>query len=126
MDFIDEASMPIALLVRCTDLKGTRDYYRDVLGFSVSDSAQSTLTARLHDCTLVFTQEDLWQQPVACSGTFYLIIDDVEGYFAQVKQRADIAWPLQDMSHGSREFGVRDCNGYHLAFSQHRAEGQAR
>lgn len=55
----------------------------------------------------MFTQEDLWQQSVACSGTFYLIIDDVEGYFAQVKKRADIAWPLQDMAHGSRKFGVR-------------------
>ncbi|MCE1118390.1 MULTISPECIES: VOC family protein [Pseudomonas] len=113
--------MPIALLLRCPDLERTRAFYRDVLGFNVSDSAQSTLTARLLDCTLVFTQEDLWQQPVACSGTFYLIIEDVEGYFAQVKGQADIAWPLQDMAHGSREFAVRDCNGYHLAFSQQQA-----
>jgi len=28
------------------------------------------------------------------------------------------AWQLQDMPYGSREFGVRDCNGCHLAFAQ--------
>ncbi len=110
--------MPIALLLRCSELDSTRAYYRDVLGFSVSDTAQTTLTARLHDCSLVFTAEDLWQQPVACSGTFYLIVEDVDRYYQQVRDRAEIIWPLQDMGHGSREFGVRDCNGYHLAFSQ--------
>ena len=118
---IDEACMSIALLLRCSDLETVRRHYRDELGFTVTDTAQGTLTAHLQGCSLVFTEQDLWQQPVGCSGTFYLVIDDVEGYYAQIRDKADIAWPLQDMPYGSREFGVRDCNGYHLAFSQHQA-----
>ncbi|MDF0729312.1 bleomycin resistance family protein [Pseudomonas entomophila] len=110
--------MPLTVLLRCHDLEETRTCYRD-LGFSVSDSVQGTVTARLQDCNLVFTQEDLWPQPVGCSGTFYLVLADVDAYHATVKDHADIAWPLQDMPYGSREFGLRDCNGYLLAFAQH-------
>ncbi|MBK4992695.1 bleomycin resistance family protein [Pseudomonas sp. S37] len=56
--------------------------------------------------------------PTQCSATFYLHVADVEQYFDGVKDNAQVAWPLQDMPYGSREFGVRDCNGYYLAFAQ--------
>jgi catechol 2,3-dioxygenase-like lactoylglutathione lyase family enzyme len=115
--------MPIAPLLRCTDLDATRRHYRDVLQFTVADTAQSTLTVQLHDCSVLFTEQDLWRLPPGCAGTLYLVIEDVDGYYAQVCDLADIAWPLQDTEYGSREFGVRDCNGYYLAFSQ--AHGDA-
>ncbi|MGY2189673.1 Glyoxalase-like domain protein [compost metagenome] len=110
--------MPLALLLRCNDLDSTRRYYRDTLGFTVIDSLESTLTVQLEDCRIVFTQQDLWRSPVACSGTIYCAIAQVDQYYEQVKDRVDIAWPLQDMAYGSREFGIRDCNGYHIAFAQ--------
>ncbi|MEW9682934.1 VOC family protein [Pseudomonas sp. TE50-2] len=114
--------MPVTPLLRCSDLEATRRHYRDVLQFTVTDTAQSTLTVQLHDCSLLFTEQDLWRQAPGCAGTFYLVIEDVEGYYAKVREQADIAWPLQDTAYGSREFGVRDCNGYYLAFSQRHAE----
>ncbi|CDF83770.1 VOC family protein [Pseudomonas sp. QL9] len=110
--------MPLVALLRCNDLDLTREHYRDALGFEVSETAEGTLSVRLEDCRVVFTAQDLWAAPAACSGTFYFHITDVEGYFAKVQDKARIAWPLQDMPYGSREFGVRDCNGYHLAFAQ--------
>ncbi|MBB4862191.1 putative glyoxalase superfamily protein PhnB [Pseudomonas nitritireducens] len=110
--------MPLTVLLRCHDLELTRAHYRDVLGFSVEDSAQGTLTVQLQDCRLLFTVDDLWSAGVGSSGTLYLQISGVDRYFEQVKDQAQIAWPLQDMTYGSREFGVRDCNGYHLAFAQ--------
>ncbi len=39
--------MPIAPLLRCTDLDATRRHYRDVLQFTVTDTTQSTLTVQL-------------------------------------------------------------------------------
>ncbi|WP_256575731.1 MULTISPECIES: glyoxalase/bleomycin resistance/extradiol dioxygenase family protein [unclassified Pseudomonas] len=110
--------MPLTALLYCNDLAETERHYRDVLGFTVAGSAESTLTVRLGDCSLVFTQENPWGGPAACSATFYLVIEQVDRYYDAVKERATIAWPLQDMPYGSREFGVRDCNGYHLGFSQ--------
>ena len=116
--------MPVAPLLRCTNLEATRRHYRDVLQFTVTDTAQSTLTVQLHDCILLFTEQDLWRQAPGCAGTFYLAMEDVEGYYAKVREHADIAWPLQDTAYGSREFGVRDCNGYYLAFSQRHGDAE--
>lgn len=110
--------MPLAVLLRCEDLEQTRAYYRDRLGFAVSDAAEGTLTAVLQDCRLVFTRADLWGSAPQCSGTVYLQIAEVDRYFEQVRDKVHIAWPLQDMPYGSREFGVRDCNGYWLGFAR--------
>jgi uncharacterized glyoxalase superfamily protein PhnB len=119
-----EVSMPLTLLLRCNDLDSTRQYYHDVLGFTVIESAQSTLTVTREDCRITFTQQDLWGNSIGCSGTIYCAIKQVDRYYDVVKGKADIAWPLQDMPYGSREFGVRDCNGYYLAFAQLAGVGQ--
>lgn len=111
--------MPLTLLLRCNDLHDTREHYRDKLGFNVLDSQEGTLTVQLDDCRIVFTAQDLWAGPAHCSGTIYCVIADVQRYFDAVKAKAEITWPLQDMPYGSREFGVRDCNSYLLAFAQH-------
>jgi uncharacterized glyoxalase superfamily protein PhnB len=42
----------------------------------------------------------------------------VDEYFEAVKDRAIVRWPLEDMSYGTREFAVKDCNGYTLAFAK--------
>ncbi|WP_372028508.1 VOC family protein [Pseudomonas kurunegalensis] len=108
--------MSLTALLRCNDLDGTREYYRDILGFDVTDTTEGTLSVRCEEACLVFTVQDLWAVRTGCSATFYFHVDDVSQYFERVKGLAEIAWPLQDMPYGTREFGVRDCNGYYLTF----------
>lgn len=110
--------MSVTVLLHCNDLEQTRKFYGSVLGFNVSESTQGTLTVEKHGGKLIFTQQDLWKSQPACSGTIYFTIPDADNYYATVKDKASISWPLQDMSYGSREFGVSDCNGYSLAFQQ--------
>ncbi|MCW4455644.1 hypothetical protein OK348_12700 [Flavobacterium sp. MXW15] len=110
--------MPLTLLLRCRDLEQTRRFYRAVLGFNVRDTAEATLTVELHGGVLVFTPSDLWQRPPGVSGTLYFTVPDVDGYFASLKDRVAVVWPVRDMPYGSREFGIEDCNGYCLAFQQ--------
>lgn len=112
--------MSLTSLLRCHDLEATRRFYQSVLGFSIRDTAQGTLTVEYQGGVLIFTTGDLWGQAPGCSGTFYFTVSDVDAYFAQVQHQVTLAWPLQDMPYGSREFGIRDCNGYHLAFQQQR------
>lgn len=50
--------------------------------------------------------------------TIYLTVPDADGFFASIKDTTSVTWPIQDMPYGSREFGIRDCNGYYLAFQQ--------
>jgi predicted enzyme related to lactoylglutathione lyase len=110
--------MPLTLLLRCHDLAQTERFYADVLGFAAARSADDTLTVEKHGGKLIFTQQDLWKSPPTCSGTFYFALADAAAYCAAVKDKTSIAWPLQQMPYGSSEFGVADCNGYHLAFRQ--------
>ena len=113
--------MPLTILLRCRDLEETRQFYQSALGFNVRDSAEGTLTAEQQGGTLIFTPGDLWESPPGFSGTIYFTVQDADDYFASVKDKATVLWPIQDMSYGSREFGVKDCNGYHLAFQQQQA-----
>ncbi len=109
--------MSLTLLLRCRSLTETRAYYKDVLGFSVADTAGKTLTAEKEGGKLIFVDQDFLGTP-ALSATIYFTLADADAYFGQIKDKVDIAWPLQNMPYGSREFGINDCNGYCLAFQQ--------
>lgn len=110
--------MALSLLLRCTDLIQTREFYGSVLGFTLVDSAENTLTVEKHGGRLVFTERDLWSTLPVLSGTVYFTVPDAEDVFLRVKDKTAIAWPLQRMPYGSYEFGLIDCNGYVLAFQQ--------
>ena len=109
--------MTVTLLLRCNNIEETRAFYTS-LGFAVSDSAEATLTAEKYGGKLIFTAQDLWTSGPVCSGTIYFTVPDVDACFVSIKDKAVLAWPLQDMPYGSREFGVTDCHGYTLAFQQ--------
>lgn len=109
--------MSLSLLLHCADLAETARFYRAALDFDVRDDA-GVLTVGKHDGTLIFTTQQLWPDPTGCSGTIYFSVPDVDAYFAVVRDRVTLAWPLQDMAYGGKEFATRDCNGYLLAFRQ--------
>lgn len=109
--------MSLSLLLRCADINQTRSFYAS-LGFTVTDSAKDTITAVMHGEKLIFTEQDLWTALPNLSGTIYFSVPDVESCYAQLKDKASIAWPLQKMSYGSHEFAIKDCNGYLIAFQQ--------
>jgi catechol 2,3-dioxygenase-like lactoylglutathione lyase family enzyme len=110
--------MALTLLLRCTDLERTRAFYTALPGFAVTPSTGDTLTITGHGARVVFTAADLWHRAPTLTGTLYFTVADIDACFAQVQGRAQLAWTLQDMPYGAREFGVVDCNGYILAFQQ--------
>lgn len=110
--------MSLTLLLRCNDLQQTREFYETVLAFSVSDSADNTITVEKYGCKLLFTEANLWNAAPALTGTIYFTVPDVDGLYALVRNEVEIAWPLQNMGYGSTEFGLADCNGYLLAFRE--------
>jgi uncharacterized glyoxalase superfamily protein PhnB len=110
--------VPLSLLLRCEDITKTRDYYRDILHFDVIKGSELSLSVVKFSALIIFTELDLWQQNFQMSGTVYISVPDVDHYFSEVKDAAEIAWTLQDTRYGTREFAVRDCNGYCLAFMQ--------
>lgn len=111
-------NMSLSILLRCFDIEQTRNFYESVLGFSTASTADSTITVSKYDARLIFTDRDLWSTNPIFSGTIYLAVADVDRYFSVIKDKTSVAWPLQDMPYGSREFAVTDCNGYLIAFQQ--------
>lgn len=108
--------MSVTLLLRCRDLAETARYYAEVLGFSVTRSAERTVTAQRFGGTMVFTEADLWNSGPAFSGTIYFTVPSLDDLFLQLAPKAEVAWGPEEMEYGSREFGIKDCNGYYLAF----------
>ena len=110
--------MPINVLLKCHHLETTKSFYRDILDFEVCDWEDGTSTVRKDDCTIIFTSEDHWPGHPKCTGTIYLFINDVDTYYESIKDKAIVLWPLQDMPYGTREFGIKDYDEYHIAFAQ--------
>lgn len=110
--------MSLSILLRCIDVEQTRTFYESTLGFSVASTAGNTITASKFGANLVFTTEDLWSLKPTFSGTVYITVADVDQYFSRIADIAPVAWPLQLMPYGSREFAITDCNGYLIAFQK--------
>ena len=86
------------------------------MGFAVTPSAGDTVTATLNGSSLIFTESGLWKDAGSGSLTIYIEVTDIDRYFESVKNKLELAWPLQETPYGSREFAVKDCNGYLIAF----------
>ena len=47
----------------------------------------------------------------------------VQGFYDRIKEQVEIVWPLESMEYGTLEFGVRDNDGYTLAFAEQQETG---
>jgi predicted enzyme related to lactoylglutathione lyase len=117
--------MTMSLLLKCGNLDETKAFYSAILGFDVFDSAEGSCTVRKSEGTIIFTDGELWEGRPHCTGTIYFFVPDVDGYYRAVKDKAIVRWPLENMSYGTREFGIKDCNGYTLAFAQQSSAASA-
>lgn len=105
-------------LLRVRDLDATIEFYQDVLGFRLCWREGDTASIQHGKVGLLFsTASNLGAEP-ALSGTLYFYPDSVEEMWRVIDGRAQVEWPLQIMDYGTREFGIRDCNGYILAFAE--------
>ena len=110
--------MTMSALLYCKDLNETLEFYESRLGFTATATAEHTLTVEKDGAKLIFTEQNLWGSSPAFTGTLYITVKDVDGYYASVQEVVPLTWELQDMPYGTREFGIKDCNGYLLAFQQ--------
>ena len=110
------------LLLKCNDLQETKNFYSSILGFTVSNSSNDACTVTNEDGTIIFTEMNALGKIPQCSGTIYFFLKDVDSYYKSTKGKVSEQWPLQIMTYGTKEFGIKDCNGYNLAFAQSRSD----
>ena len=127
------ASVTPNLLVQ--DIDRSTTFYRDVLGFSVKqtvpDAAPFVFVWLERDGINVFLNDPaaiekdvphVQARPFGGTATMYFILDNVDGYHAQVAPRARVVMPLQTQFYGMREFAIDDPDGHLLTFAQRVSE----
>ena len=114
--------MPV---LRVTDMQKAIDWYTDQLGFELcwrkqGDRGGENSMLRAGAATMMLsTGQHLGAKP-ALTGTLYFNVEDVAQLYESVKNSVDLVWPLETMDYGTVEFGIRDCDGYVLAFAEQR------
>jgi uncharacterized glyoxalase superfamily protein PhnB len=112
--------MPV---LRVGNLQHAIDWYTGVIGFELlwrkaDDCGGEACMLREGSLTLMLTTgANLGGKP-AFTGTLYFNMKDVAAFYELIKATVDMVWPLEKMDYGTLEFGVRDPDGYVLAFAE--------
>jgi uncharacterized glyoxalase superfamily protein PhnB len=110
-------------VLKVLDMQRAVDFYMGVLGFAVAWRAGNNgggENCMLHagaTAVLLSTGSHLGDKP-QFTGTLYFYVDDVREFFGAIQHKVELVWPLETMDYGQTEFGIRDCDGYTLAFAQ--------
>jgi catechol 2,3-dioxygenase-like lactoylglutathione lyase family enzyme len=110
-------------VLKVADLRRAVKFYTNVLGFSVAWQAdndgggENVMLQTGATGLLLSTGSHLGDKP-QFTGTLYFNMIGVEEFFESIKANVDIVWSLETMEYGQREFGIRDPDGYTLAFAE--------
>jgi catechol 2,3-dioxygenase-like lactoylglutathione lyase family enzyme len=113
----------IVPVLRVTSLQESVDFYTGVLGFRVcwrapEDGGGENCMLQAGEVDLLLsTGSHLGDRP-QLAGTLYFQMDGVQEFYERIKDRVELVWPLEAMDYGQREFGIRDRDGYTLAFAE--------
>jgi uncharacterized glyoxalase superfamily protein PhnB len=104
----------------------TAKFYNQFLGFSINgvydDEKEGSRVIFLQHGNIqlmVSDRPDVDDAPLF-TGTLYFNIKGVEEYYNTVKANKEVefVWDIGVMEYGTKEFGIRDNNGYTLAFAE--------
>ena len=96
-------------------------FYVDVLGFTCGMQTPSYSNLSRDDVRIMLAtpnEHSKWEG-ASFTGQLYIGLetaDQVDELWERVKDRAAVIYAVDDFHYGAHEFGIRDDNGYHLAF----------
>jgi len=112
--------MPVLLV---SDMDRAVDWYTRALGFALAWRAandgggENCMLSSGGINLMLSTGSHLGDTP-AFTATLYFETDGVRELYTAVKDAVTVVWPLDTMDCGTLEFGVRDLDGYTLAFAE--------
>jgi uncharacterized glyoxalase superfamily protein PhnB len=113
----------IVPVLKVADMQRAVDFYTGVLGFAVCWQAandgggENCMLAVGAINLLLSTGSHLGDKP-QFTGTLYFNMVGVRDFFEKVRHEIQVVWPLETMDYGQIEFGIKDCDGYTLAFAE--------
>jgi catechol 2,3-dioxygenase-like lactoylglutathione lyase family enzyme len=113
----------IVPVLKVSDMQKSVAFYTGILGFTVAwratnDGGGENCMLQAGAANLLLsTGSHLGVKP-QFTGTLYFHMSGVQEFFERIKNHVEIIWPLETMDYGQTEFGIRDCDGYTLAFAE--------
>ncbi|WP_046368584.1 bleomycin resistance protein [Flavihumibacter petaseus] len=109
-------------LIRTRQLDETIQFYETVLGFRLGEKNEDWGWAALFrgdvEIMLARPNDHLPFEKPVFTGSFYILVSDVEALWQEVKDKATVVYPIESFEWGMREFAICDNNGYMLQFGQ--------
>lgn len=103
-------------------LQLTVGYYTTVLGFACEDIKEEIGWASLIkdnvQIMIAVPSQHTEFKASQMTGSIYIRTDDVEKLWAELKDKTDICYPIDNFETGMREFAIFDNNRYIIQFGQ--------
>jgi uncharacterized glyoxalase superfamily protein PhnB len=113
------------------DVNQTITFYEDVFGFELSQTVPEEgkfawASMRSGDVEVMLQERSSLSEelpvfentPIGGSLTFYLRMNDLEGFYEKIKDQVTILQELHTTFYGMKEMAVKDLNGYVFVFAE--------
>jgi uncharacterized glyoxalase superfamily protein PhnB len=120
----------LAPILTTDDMDRSVRFYVDVLGFTCGMQTPGYSSLSRDDVRIMLAAPNAHLEWKGAHFTGQLYIDletaeQVDALWAKVKDRAEVIYAVDDFDYGAHEFGIRDDNGYSLAFGAPSKKTQA-
>ncbi len=111
-------------MLETNDLQATISFYITNLGFTVQgtfdhgDGVPVWASIRHGPVEIMFKTPNpvMNYGQVLLTGNLYITTSNVDELWLQVKDLAEVVYPIEDFPYQMREFAIKDNNGYVLSF----------
>jgi uncharacterized glyoxalase superfamily protein PhnB len=112
-----EALTPI---LRTWNIDATINFYAGTLGFVCDNQADGWASLSRQGIGLMLASPNHHERDRSPSftGSLYFRVDDVDGFWLEVKDFVTVCYGIETFDYGMREFAIYDNNGYVLQFGQ--------
>ncbi len=104
------------------DLKGSIEFYTNILGFNCDlfndDWGWASLSRDQISIMLALPNAHMPFDKPVFTGTIYINTDHVDDLWDQLKDKVKICYPIENFKYGMRDFAIYDNNGYAIQFGQ--------
>ncbi|HEY6307685.1 MAG TPA: VOC family protein [Candidatus Angelobacter sp.] len=105
-------------MLTVTNMDETIRFYHDLLGFECCNRNEGWARLLNYGAEIMIALPNArmaFEHP-QFTGSFYMILDDVDALWQEVRDKVTVVFPIENFYYGMREFAIRDNNGYMLQF----------
>lgn len=107
-------------MIRVKELDEVVRFYGEVLGFGCENQMEGWATMRRDEAEMMIALPNEHEpfEKTAFTGSFYFRMTGVDELWKELRDKAEVVYPLENFDYGMREFAIRDNNGYMLQFGE--------